>query len=80
MSYVVVDYRLHKDDGSVAIVELLLKVTLELDPYGTGDSPAQYNVQFESCISDDSEQYDFTNLHKHDIAKIEKLALLFTQN
>lgn len=74
MSYVVVDYRLHKDDGSVATLELLLNVTLELDPYGTRDSPTQYNVQFESCISDDNEQYDFSTLHKHDIAKIEKIA------
>lgn len=55
-------------------LHLILDVTVENDPFGTGDSPSQYYVNLISCVADNGEDYDFTNLSKYDVCQIEKFA------
>ena len=68
-----IDYRLNDEEQGVVMLDLTLDVTEENDPYGTGDSPAQLNVEFLTCVTG-NEPYDVYALHKYDVDKITKLA------
>ena len=74
MIIIQLDYRLNDEIYGVVMLDLLLMVTEEKDPYETGDSPTTLTVEFVSCIADNGRDYDFTNLHKHNVDKITKLA------
>ncbi len=67
------DYILETDEELI-ILNLVLKVTETCDPYSTGDSPAQLNVELEKCTASDNGFYDFSIMHKYDVGKIIKLA------
>lgn len=67
------DYILQTDADPVTL-SLVLSVTEERDPYGTGDSPAQLDVELEKCTASDGGFYDFSIMHKYDVDKITELA------
>ena len=66
-------YRL-ETDAEPAILNLVLSVTETHDPYGTGNSPTQLEVEFVSCVASDGNDYEFTNLSNFDVTKIGKIA------
>lgn len=67
-------YYLDHEWNGVVDLHLILDVTEARDPYGTGDSPTQLEVEFVSCVASDGNDYDFSTLHKYDVDKITELA------
>lgn len=67
-------YPLDHEWNGVVDLHLILDVTETHDPYGTGDSPTQLEVEFVSCVASDGNDYDFTNLSNFDVTKISKIA------
>ena len=70
MSNVEFQYSIENEDGEEVILEVSCNVTMERDPFGTGDSPTEYEV-----TDVELDGYDWDSLHSYYQQRIEQKAV-----
>ena len=70
MSNVQFQFSIENEDGEEVILEVSCNVSMEHDPYGTGDSPTAYYVEDVEL-----DGYDWDSLHSYYQQRIEQKAV-----
>jgi len=70
MYNVAFQFKIEDEDGEEQILEVECYVSAERDPFGTGDSPTEYEIEDMNLNG-----YDYSKLHSHYRMQIDQKAI-----